>query len=108
MLEYGATAMQATPATWHMLLDAGWGNGTSHKALCGGEDLPIKLAARLVAAGASAWNLYGPTETTIWSALKRLNAENSVTIGRPIANAQLRVLDSSLQLLPIGVPGELY
>lgn len=103
------TAMQATPATWRLLLEAGWTREIAQlKVLCGGESLPADLASRLAARSDSVWNLYGPTETTIWSACYRLSKENTVPIGKPIENTQLHVLDRHLQRVPIGVPGELF
>src|SRR5215213_3103607 len=105
-----ATIMQATPATWRLLLEAQWQGSKQLKLLCGGEALPGELAARLLEHGASLWNLYGPTETTIWSALKQVEVAGNgiVEIGRPIANTQLFVLNSSLQPVPAGVAGELF
>jgi amino acid adenylation domain-containing protein len=105
-----ATVMQATPATWRLLLEAEWSGSKQLKLLCGGEALPGELAARLLQHGAALWNLYGPTETTIWSALKSVESVNRgvVEIGRPIANTQLYVLDQSLQPVPQGVAGELF
>jgi amino acid adenylation domain-containing protein len=103
------TAMQATPATWRLLLAAGWSLESAHlKVLCGGEALPVDLASQLVARSDSVWNLYGPTETTIWSACCRLSKENAAPIGKPIGNTQLHVLDRHLQRVPIGIPGELF
>ena len=104
------SVMQATPATWHMLLEAGWKGDQNLKILCGGEGLPNELASRLVANCRELWNMYGPTETTIWSSLSRIDAENlsQITIGRPIANTTMYVLDQSQQLVPAGVAGELY
>lgn len=102
----GTTIMQATPATWRLLLEAGWQPGTL-TMLCGGEALPRTLADQLIAGGGALWNMYGPTETTIWSALDRVG-DGAVTIGHPVANTHLHVLDRSLGLLPAGVPGELY
>lgn len=104
-----ATVMQATPVTWRLLLDAGWRN--SHlKVICGGEALPRELARRLVHNSPSVWNLYGPTETTIWSSVYRVVLEDRalVPIGRPIANTQMYILDSRLEPVPIGAIGELY
>ncbi len=105
-----ATIMQATPATWRLLLDAQWTGNDRLKILCGGEALSGDLAGRLLACGASLWNMYGPTETTIWSALKRVeNISNSIVeIGRPIANTQIYILDVNLRPLPVGIPGELF
>jgi len=108
----GATVMQATPATWRMLLAAGWQGSQELKILCGGEALPRDLAAQLLVRGAAVWNLYGPTETTIWSTAYQLEAtqleKSLVPIGRPIANTTIYLLDSFGQPVPIGVPGELY
>jgi len=105
----GATVMQATPITWRILLAAGWQRNHQLKILCGGEALPLELAQQLLPAAASLWNMYGPTETTIWSTVCKIEPEDKVvTIGRPIANTQLYILDAQLQLVPIGVPGELY
>ncbi|HVI70367.1 MAG TPA: AMP-binding protein, partial [Pyrinomonadaceae bacterium] len=105
-----ATVMQATPATWRLLLEAEWSGSQQLKLLCGGEALPGELAARLLERSAGLWNLYGPTETTIYSALKRVETVNRdvVELGRPIANTQLYVLDQSLQPVPQGVAGELF
>lgn len=104
----GATVMQATPTTWRILLEAGWRSDPGFRALCGGEALPRELAASILEAGAELWNLYGPTETTIWSALCRVvRGDEAPPIGHPIANTDLYVLDASLQPLPPGVPGEL-
>ncbi|MBA3260828.1 MAG: amino acid adenylation domain-containing protein, partial [Gemmatimonadales bacterium] len=104
-----ATFMSATPATWRLLLDAGWEGNRSLKILSGGETLPRTLAARLVTRGASLWNFYGPTETTIFSAGGRVVlGEGPITIGRPIAHTQLYILDSQLEPVPAGSMGELY
>jgi amino acid adenylation domain-containing protein len=105
----GATAMQATPATWRLLLDAGWPGDRRLTVLCGGEALPRELADQLLTRCGSLWNLYGPTETTIWSTVHRVEpGEGPVPIGRPIANTQVYVLDPHGQSVPVGVPGELY
>jgi amino acid adenylation domain-containing protein len=106
----GATILQGTPATWRLLIEAGWEGGTPLVALCGGEALARDLAASLVARASVAWNLYGPTETTIWSCAYRLDAppESAVPIGRPIANTEVYLLSPALQPVPVGVPGELY
>ena len=105
----GATMMQATPATWRLLLQSGWTGNPRLTVLCGGEALPRDLADVLVAKVGELWNVYGPTETTIWSSAGRVQSGHGpVSIGRPIANTQLWVLDARLQPLPVGVPGELY
>jgi amino acid adenylation domain-containing protein/non-ribosomal peptide synthase protein (TIGR01720 family) len=105
----GATAMQATPATWRMLLEAGWTGSPGLKALCGGEALPRELAERLLPAVGELWNLYGPTETTIWSTVERVGPEEGpVSIGRPIANTRAYLLDRGVEPVPAGIAGELY
>ncbi|HKM55690.1 MAG TPA: amino acid adenylation domain-containing protein, partial [Isosphaeraceae bacterium] len=106
--ESSATVMQATPATWRMLLGAGWGGNPKLKVLCGGEALPRDLAERLLPLCAELWNLYGPTETTIWSAAWRVSPGQPILLGRPIANTQFYVLDRLHRPVPVGVPGELF
>ena len=103
-----ASVMQATPATWHLLIDAGWSGCAGFKVLCGGEPLSLGLAQRLTERGAALWNMYGPTETTVWSTCCRVEpGAASISIGRPIANTTVWILDDALQLCPIGVPGEI-
>jgi amino acid adenylation domain-containing protein len=103
-----ATLLQATPATWRLLLDSGWTGSQGLKMLCGGEGLPRDLADRLLATGGELWNMYGPTETTIWSTVWRVtDTRRAIPIGRPIANTQVYVLEPSGQPAPIGVAGEL-
>jgi len=104
----GATVMQATPATWRLLLESGWGGNPGLKVLCGGEALSRDLADELLRRVAAVWNMYGPTETTVWSSAWRVEpGEGVVSIGRPIANTQMWVVDARLQPMPAGVPGEL-
>ncbi len=104
-----ATVMQATPATWQMLLEPGWRGNSQLKILCGGEALPRNLANQLLQKCASLWNLYGPTETTIWSTVYKIETESSiVSIGRPLANTQIYILDQHGQLVPVGIAGELH
>jgi amino acid adenylation domain-containing protein len=107
LTEVGATLLQATPASWRMLFEAGW-EGGELKALCGGEALAPDLAASLARASSEAWNMYGPTETTIWSTASRLRGGGDVRIGRPILNTQVYVLDGHGQPAAIGVAGELH
>jgi amino acid adenylation domain-containing protein len=103
----GATVMQATPTTWRLLLDAGWQGSPKLKILCGGEAWRKDLAGQLLSKCASLWNMYGPTETTIWSAAYRVQDDAAVRVGPPVANTQFYVVDARLQLQPLGVPGEL-
>lgn len=108
----GATVMQATPASWRLLLDADWKGDASFKILCGGEALPQDLAAQLLQRCGSLWNVYGPTETTVWSTCSRVFAPDQGTIdihiGRPIDNTQVWILDPRGELCPLGVPGEIW
>jgi amino acid adenylation domain-containing protein len=102
------TALQATPSTWRLLTEAGWEGSPGFKILCGGEAMTRDLAEALLTRG-EVWNLYGPTESTIWSTVHKVEpAEGSVLIGRPIANTRIYILDSHLQPVPIGVHGDLY
>ncbi|HEY0796099.1 MAG TPA: amino acid adenylation domain-containing protein [Acidisarcina sp.] len=104
------TVMQATPATWLMLMQAEWAGDSRLKILCGGEALPQELATDLVSKCGELWNMYGPTETTIWSSVSLIDASNvsQITIGRPIANTSMYVLNQRLKPVPTGVVGELY
>ncbi len=105
----GATAMQATPAGWRLLLEAGFRAKPGFKMLCGGEALPRDIANRLLEGSGELWNMYGPTETTIWSSCVQVVAGNEpISIGGPIANTQFYVLDKNDQPVPTGVPGQLH
>lgn len=110
-----ATVMQATPATWQLLLAAGWEGKSQLKVLCGGEALSPKLANQILARVGSVWNMYGPTEATVWAttyevnSLSQLDAQKSaISIGKPIGNTQMYILDRDLQPVPVGIRGELY
>jgi len=109
MRDWQPTLMQATPATWKMLLAADWQGDPALKILCGGEAMPADLATALWSRCGSLWNMYGPTETTIWSAVYRIEAGVSgrVPIGHPIDRTSLYVLDRLGNLQPRGVTGEL-
>lgn len=124
------TVMQATPSAWRNLLTAGWQGRAGLRLLCGGEALDPALAGRLLECGAGLWNLYGPTETTIWSCIERLDRQSlhedarspahdmtrppahdmtrPPAVGRPIANTRCYVLDEHDRPVPIGVSGELW
>lgn len=104
-----ASVVQATPSLWRILLEAKLKPAPGLKMLCGGEPLPRDLADALIDLGGSLWNMYGPTETTVWSAVGRVERGASpITIGAPVDNTQLFILDDRLQLRPVGVPGHLY
>ncbi|MGN7610534.1 amino acid adenylation domain-containing protein [Magnetococcales bacterium HHB-1] len=112
MQKHQVTIMQATPATWHMLLDLDWPSMPHLKILCGGEALSLNLAKRLQPKCGSLWNMYGPTETTVWSTVESIDhlldeSTKPISIGRPIANTQIYIVDKHLNLLPTGVPGEM-
>ncbi len=110
LLDNKATTMQATPATWRMLLASGWDRSEAVRVLCGGEALSRELAESLLEVTDSLWNVYGPTETTIWSAIQQVRemCTTTVPIGHPVANTQLYILDGGLIPSPVGVPGELF
>jgi amino acid adenylation domain-containing protein len=103
------TWFQATPATWRMLLDAGWSGSPTLTSVCGGEAMPRALADALLPRCARLFNVYGPTETTIWSTSERVRpGSGSVPIGRPLANTRLYILDKNREPVPRGVAGDLY
>ncbi|MZF85520.1 non-ribosomal peptide synthetase, partial [Streptomyces sp. SID5643] len=102
------TVLQATPSLWHALTAEDDGALKGVRALVGGEALPSGLARTLTATTASVTNLYGPTETTIWSTACDITADARVSIGRPLLNTRVYVLDPALRPVPAGVPGELY
>ena len=105
----GCTVLQATPATWSALIGSDWKGKHGLRALSGGESLNRSLADRLLALGLELWNVYGPTETTIWSTVQRVLAgTGSIPVGRPIDNTTAYVLDQSQQLVAVNIPGELY
>jgi natural product biosynthesis luciferase-like monooxygenase protein len=112
MLKHGVTHLQCTPAMARMLLserDAADALRALRRLYVGGDTLPPTLAAQLAKRVGEVWNMYGPTETTIWSTTTRgLRLHPGVTVGRPIANTQLYVLDRDLRPAPVGVPGELF
>jgi len=107
--QHAINTLQATPATWHMLAQHAEPEALKGlTVLCGGDVLPQPLADRLLLQTAAVWNLYGPTETTIWSSLVKLQPGVPVSLGKPIANTQFLVLDEKQRLLPPGILGELW
>ncbi|MCH9696801.1 MAG: amino acid adenylation domain-containing protein [Gammaproteobacteria bacterium] len=105
--EHDITMMQATPASWRLLLASGWQGHSQFKALCGGEALPPSLAEQLQERAGQVWNVYGPTETTVWSSRYLLKKSGQVLLGEGLANTRLYVVDEQLNLVPDGFPGEL-
>lgn len=107
--EHDVTVMQATPSTWRLMIEAGWRGNKNLKVICGGEAFPKDLIAPLIERCDELWNLYGPTETTIWSTAFRIeSADAPVLVGLPIANTQTYILDQRLQPVPVGLVGELH
>jgi len=103
------TVMSATPATWGMLLEAGWEGSKKVKIISTGERLSPELADKLLEKCGELWNLYGPTEITVWATLYQVKSgAGTIAIGRPLANTQVYILDENLQLVGIGEPGELH
>ncbi|CAH9058399.1 D-alanine--D-alanyl carrier protein ligase [Pseudoalteromonas holothuriae] len=109
---YSISIMQATPTLWRLLLNTNPNCVKSLKVLCGGEPLDSILAKKVLSGGGELWNMYGPTETTIWSSVSHINNARSITIGEGIANTSLYIMDEDAQNqalpLPIGVWGELW
>ncbi len=104
------TVMQATPASWRLLIESGWEGKKDLKILCGGEAMPPALAEALLERCSALWNVYGPTEATVWASVKDVTevVSGNVPIGRPVANTGLYILDGKKRPLPVGVPGRLY
>jgi amino acid adenylation domain-containing protein len=104
----GATMVQATPATWRLLLAVGWQPSPGFRILCGGEVLDAELAERLLRTGAQVWNLYGPTEATIWASVGVVDDPLRVRLGRPLTGTTMYLLNDRLRPVPLGAVGELY
>ncbi len=107
-----ATVVQATPATWRMLLKAKWNGNKNLKVLCGGEAMSGDLARSLLNKTGEVWNMYGPTETTVWSLIHHVTPADvksaSVPIGQPIDQTTVYILDKDLQLVGFGGKGQLF
>ncbi len=110
--EVAATVVQLTPSGWHLLIDAGWPAMPQFRALAGAEPVPPTLAAELLGHCTEVWNVYGPTEATIWSCVHRIRAEDTngstVPVGNPLANTHVYVLDHAGQLAPVGTTGLIH
>jgi amino acid adenylation domain-containing protein len=102
------TVLHGTPATCRLLIDSGWHGGTVQRVLCGGETMSARLAADLQSRVPEVWNLFGPTEATVWSLAHHVTEAGTPAIGRPLANTTALVLDDQLRPVPPGVIGELY
>lgn len=109
MTHHGITIMQGTPPIWQMMVDSGWrGTPRLGKIFSGGDKLSRGLANKLLTCSGSVWNMYGPTETTIYTNIWRVEEDGEILIGTPIANTQAYVLNEDLSSVPIGYPGEIY
>jgi amino acid adenylation domain-containing protein len=104
----GVTSLTATSTTWQLLVEAGWSGTHDLVAVAAGEPLSAGLAEDISSRCAQLWNVYGPTEATVTTTLDRVEHGDRITIGRPIANAKVYVLDLFRQPVPVGVAGELY
>lgn len=102
------TLVQATPSVWELLFASGVELGPDQVALCGGESLPDPLMRRFLAWGAVSFNVYGPTETTVWATAWRMTEDEPVSIGAPLAHAEVHLLDSDLREVDDGATGEVY
>ncbi len=109
MQRHAVTVLQATPVTWQMLCTAGLSRSKSLKALCGGEALSPLLVKALKSKVGELWNMYGPTETTVWSTCQRIDDEEAaISVGTPIHNTSVYVLDGNLRPVPAGVEARLF
>jgi amino acid adenylation domain-containing protein len=107
--QHDISMLQATPATWRMMIQADWDGKRDLKVLCGGEPMPQDLVAPLLDRCGELWNMYGPTETTVWSAaFQIIDAEAPILIGKPIGNTQIYVLDANGNEVPVGCEGEVF
>ncbi|GAB5406265.1 MAG: hypothetical protein Aurels2KO_44960 [Aureliella sp.] len=107
--DHDISVLQATPATWRLLIQSGWQGRSNLKALCGGEPMPQDIVNPLLDRCGELWNMYGPTETTVWSAVYQItDAEAPILIGKPIGNTQIYILDENGREVPVGCEGELH
>jgi len=106
----GVTVMQATPSRYRLLIEAGWEGAANLTAISGGEALPRDLSREILKRSSRLWNLYAPTETTVYSIGAEIGRDDSgaVPIGRPMANVRAYVLDAALEPVPVGATGELF
>jgi amino acid adenylation domain-containing protein len=108
LIQDDITIMQATPVTWKMLVEAGWKGKSDMVAFSTGEALPYELAEELQGRCKELWNLYGPTETTVWATIDRVSKGQRISIGEPINNTEVYILDESMNRVPDGEEGDLY
>jgi len=107
--DHNISLLQATPATWRLMLQSGWTGKKDLKILCGGEPMPADLVGPLLERCGELWNMYGPTETTVWSAAFQITDPNApILIGKPIGNTQIYILDPKGNEVPVGCEGEVF
>lgn len=107
--EIKPTIIQATPSFYQMLCNANWSGNNKLKILCGGDLLSETLLEKLIENSCEVWNMYGPTETTIWSTTKRIESPSDCSnIGKPINNTKIYILDEQLNMQSIGSCGSIY
>jgi amino acid adenylation domain-containing protein len=104
---HAVTVMQATPTTWRMLMESGWEGKSDLRIFCGGEALPADLVRLILPRCRELWNMYGPTETTIWSSTEKVTSADLISLGPPIASTQFYVVDEKLRPVQPGSTGEL-
>jgi amino acid adenylation domain-containing protein len=106
---HDVSTVQATPTAWRLILPEATGELGGRTLLCGGEPMPAALARQLCEHGCRVLNVYGPTESTIWSTAWELDRDpdDPVPVGGPIANTRIFIVDAGGRELPSGVPGEL-
>jgi len=107
--QHDISLLQATPATWRLMIGAGWEGKSDLKVLCGGEPMPSDLVEPLLDRCGQLWNMYGPTETTVWSAVYQITDPTApILIGKPVGNTQIYILDERGREVPVGCPGEVF
>lgn len=109
MRESGATVAMGTPTFWSLLLDAGWAGDPKLKIVTGGEALPLALGRTLAKVTRAVWNHYGPTETTISVTTEKVKSDAEIiTVGKPLENTRVDILDEERKPVPKGEVGEIY
>jgi amino acid adenylation domain-containing protein len=109
MADFKPTVMWGTPSFWQLLVVAGWAGTPDLRVMCGGEPLPMATASQLLARSTQVWNMYGPTEITVFATVHQLLTPDEVAIiGQPIHNTWVYVLDADMAPVPVGAKGELY
>lgn len=106
--KYPITTAQGTPSFWNMLYFSGWKGKKGVTLLSGGEPFSKQLINNLLSNVKEIWNLYGPTEATIWCSAKKITNQAEISVGNPLHNIEMLILDSAKKLVPIGTKGQLF